>query len=145
MPKIKFEDIENAFEYVSMAPMYTNSAFVNRRTGDIFYYSEYAGIEELPEGIEDVEDIFEDENFIDIPHKNELDLGKNLAIQFISINLPAEVETAYAFFRKRGAYSKFKNLLEQRNLLDEWYAFETEMQTKALKSWCQSINLEFDT
>jgi len=41
-------------------------------------------------------------------------------------------------------HTKFKNLLEVKGLLDKWYAFENEEQTKALREWCKDndINIE---
>jgi hypothetical protein len=40
------------------------------------------------------------------------------------------------FFRHRGAYARFKELLVSEACLDKWYAFEAESTEQALKDWC---------
>jgi hypothetical protein len=70
--KIEFDEIENAFLFVSMGPMYGNQAILCRETGKIFYESELGDSDELPDDIDDPE------KYIAIPHKNKLDLGKYL-------------------------------------------------------------------
>ena len=71
-----------------------------------------------------------------------LDLGKSLVFQFVSENLPGDLDQVERIFRKRGAYSRFKDLLERRNLLEQWYNYETDETSKALRAWCQKNKIE---
>ncbi|MDX2434018.1 MAG: UPF0158 family protein [Desulfobacterales bacterium] len=136
---IKFSDIEDAFFFVSMGEMYMNSAILCIKTGQVLYISDFGDSDELPEDIDDDLD-----KYIEIPHKNELNLGKPLVLEFSAMHLPDNLEKVNSFFHKKGAYSKFKNLLEAKGLLDKWYAFEKEEQNKALREWCKDndINIE---
>lgn len=128
---ISFDDIENAFYFVSSDQEFTNSAFLCRETGEIFYDSGLIGPEDdFPEDIEDPD------KYISIPHKNRLGLGKDLVIEFSSRYLPEEIDRVYSIFRKKGAYSKYKQLLDKKGLLDKWYEFEDERQKAALREWC---------
>ena len=136
---IKFSDIEDAFFFVSMGEMYMNSAILCIKTGQIFYISDFGDSDELPEDIDDDTD-----KYIDIPHKNELDLGKPLVLEFLIMYLPDSVEKVNSFFRKKGAYSKFKDLIDAKGLLDKWYAFEEEEQNKALREWCKDNDINFE-
>ena len=136
---IKFSDIEDAFFFVSMGEMYMNSAILCIKTGQIFYISDFGDSDELPEDIDDDTD-----KYIDIPHKNELDLGKSLVLEFLIMYLPDSVEKVDSFFRKKGAYSKFKDLIDAKGLLDKWYAFEEEEQNKALREWCKDNDINFE-
>ena len=136
---IKFSDIEDAFFFVSMGEMYMNSAILCIKTGQIFYISDFGDSDELPEDIDDDTD-----KYIEIPHKNELDLGKPLVLEFLIMYLPDSVEKVDSFFRKKGAYSKFKDLIDAKGLLDKWYAFEEEEQNKALREWCQDNDINFE-
>lgn len=133
---INFDDIEHAYMFVSSAPMYTNSAYISNETGQVYYVSGMGDSDELPE------DIYESDQYVEIPHKNELDLGKSLVLEFISNNLPSEIDRIYSYFRKKGAYSKLKNFLEDKGLLEQWYAFEEEKTKQALVDWCQENNIE---
>jgi hypothetical protein len=53
--------------------------------------------DELPEDIED------GSVYVAVPHKNDLDLGKNLVLKFTDGKLPESYATVAAFFRQRGA------------------------------------------
>ena len=132
---ISFDDIENAFFFVSMDQMFMHNAYLCRETGEIFYTSEMGDSDELPEDIDDPE------KYISIPHKNELDLGKALVIEFTSEFLPEELDTVYAIFRRKGAYSRYKDLLERKGVLENWHKFENERQEMALKEWCRENNI----
>ena len=134
---IKFSDIEDAFFFISMGEMYMNSAILCIKTGRIFYTSDLGESDELPEDIDNDPD-----KYIDIPHKNELNLGKVLVINFTSIHMPDNMEKVQSIFRKKGAYSRFKDLLETKGLLEKWYDFEEDQQKNALIEWCRENNIE---
>ena len=50
---ISFDDIENAFFFVSMDQMFMHNAYLCNETGQIFYTSEMGDSDELPEDIDD--------------------------------------------------------------------------------------------
>jgi len=66
----------------------------------------------------------------------DLDLGEELVFEFISQYLPEESDRVGKIFSKSGAYSRFKDLLSKKGLLDKWYDFEDEQNKNALKQWC---------
>ena len=104
-------------------------AYVSRVTGTVHWSGE--GVDgELPEDIED------ESLYIAVPHKSELDLGRSLALRFVEEHLPRSRETVYGFFRKRGAYSHFKSLLEHAGQLEAWRLYEQAATEKALREWC---------
>lgn len=133
---IPFSEISDAFDFVSFAGVGEHFAVLDRQTGRFYFHSDIGdNEEELPEDLDD-------EKYLDIPHKNELGLGKRLVLDFAHQYLPDEVARVHAIFSRRGAYSKFKYLLDQKNLLEKWYAFESEAQEKALREWCAEVSLE---
>ena len=132
---VSFSDIEDALLYVSSSAMYGGSAILSRDTGEIFYASDFGDSDELPEDIDD-------ERYIEIPHKNELGLGKSLVLEFASEHLPDDTDQVQAFFRRQGAYSRFKELLQVRGLLDEWHRYEDDRQKVALREWCSDNGIE---
>lgn len=128
---INFNEIEDAFMFVSMGQPYEYMAYLSKESGKIYYHSEYGdNPEELPDDIDDP-------IYVAIPHKNELGLGKNLALRFAYKFLSQKAELVEFIFRKKGAYSKFKNLLEQHGELDHWYQYEEEAQRTNLLEWCE--------
>ena len=63
--------------------------------------------DELPDDIED------SRKYIEIPHKNELDLGKNIVMRFVIEFMPDDIYRVENIFKRKGAYSRFKSLLEK--------------------------------
>jgi hypothetical protein len=126
-----YDTIEEAVLFVSSAPPFENMAVVNRATGESFYASAMAGYDEIPE------DVDESDDYLGIPHKNDLDLGKPLVMDFVDSRCPEEIDQVLTIFRRPGAYGRVKDLLEKKNLLDEWYAFEQQRTRAALLHWCE--------
>ena len=92
--------------------------------------------DELPEDIED------GSIYIAVPHKNDLNLGKNLVLNFTDERLPDSYATVDTFFRKRGAYGRFKDLLERKGLLEAWYEYEAQTVEQALRAWSAENGLQ---
>jgi hypothetical protein len=74
--------------------------------------------------------------------KRELDLGKPLALDFARQFLPGDFDNVRQFFSGRGAYARFKNLLDRRGAIDQWYDFEAEAEERALRMWCDLNSIE---
>jgi len=130
-----YDTIEEAFLFVSSAPPFEHLAVVNRATGKSFFASPMSDYDELPE------DVDESDDYIGIPHKNDLDLGKPLVMEFVRGRCPEEIDRVLTIFRRRGAYGRFKDLLEQKGLLDEWYDFEQQRTREALLHWCEESGI----
>ena len=139
MAKFKFSDIESAFQYVGSAMYGMNSAVLCKDTGKILYRSDMAGIDEIG----DAEDLDWDQ-CARVPHKNDLDLGRNLVFEFVDEHLPDDYERVRQMFRRSGAYRRYKALLERRGLLQEWYDVENSLEERALRIWCRENGVELD-
>ena len=125
-------ELRDAFEFVSAGLMYEHSAFICVDTGTIYLSSSMSETEEdLPNDLET------SDRYIAIPHKNELGLGRDLALDFIHRELPGDYKVVAGFFRRRGAYSRFKQLLESRGILQRWYDFEDRAAEEALRGRCE--------
>jgi len=138
---IKYSDIELAFMYVSSTSYGMNTAVLNKDTGELYYESAMGDADEINENELDLNlDIF-----IEIPHKNDLDLGQELVFEFVEVNMNDEYDLVREIFRKREAYSRFKDLLDSRGLLQDWYDFENEREEQALRYWCELNGLEISS
>jgi hypothetical protein len=136
MIAIDFKEIEEAFFFVSSAPEYEHRAFLDRETGKIYWQSEMVeDFGELPEDIDD-------DRYIAIPHKKTLGLGKSLVLDFAYKSLPDEADEIEAIFRRKGAYAKFKALLDKKGALQKWYDFEARAENEALRLWCEENGIE---
>jgi len=136
--RINYSELEQAFEFVSIDGFEEHQAFVSLETGKIYWVS--ADMDEEPPP-----DLEEEGKYLEIPAKRDLHLGKSLALKFASEYLPDDLDDVYRYFRKAGAYSRFKNLLEERDRLQQWYDYEQDSIKQALIDWCRENSIDVDT
>lgn len=140
MKMAKLSDLLDAFMFVSSDMHGINRAVFCRDTGKILWQSELSDVREL----EEAETCLDTDNCIDVPHKNDLDLGQKLVFEFIENNLPEKIGYVEKIFRKSGAYSRLKELLAEKGLLEKWYDFESSAEEKALRQWCTDNGIKLD-
>jgi hypothetical protein len=58
------------------------------------------------------DDLETSDRYIAVPHKNDLGLGRRLALTFADREMPDSGEIVAGFFRRRGAYARFKDLVD---------------------------------
>jgi len=134
---VSLNDLREAFEFVCASGLGEHQAFLCKQSGKLYCHSELCDdLDILPDDIDD------SEKFLPIPDKRELDLGKPLALDFARQFLPGDFDDVRQIFSRRGAYARFKNLLDRRGMLDQWYAFEAEAEESALKMWCELNSIE---
>ena len=137
MVKVKYDDLESAFEFVSAGAPTEHNAYVSRDTGQIYWVSDLVDNEvELPEDIESAD------RYLSVPHKKDLDLGRYLVTRFVQQALPESEAQVESIFRRRGAYGRFKDLLDAKGQLENWYRFEQAAQSEALRKWCAENDIE---
>jgi hypothetical protein len=135
---VSFEDLRLVYEHVSIAAPSENRGYICTKTGRTYVVSDFFdGDEVAPEDVET------SKQYISVPHRYDLDLGRNLVFTFVDEHLPGEWEAVRDIFRRKGAYSRFKHLLQSRGMLDKWYAFEESAVEKALREWAQESGIEF--
>jgi len=126
---VKFDNLLAAYEWVSSSPD-DSEAFVSRATGEVHWSSSTMELDdELPEDIED------GSIYVAVPNKHDLNLGKDLALTFAEEQLADSYQTVANIFRQRGAYGRFKDLLDRKGLLQAWYDFEAKATELALREW----------
>jgi hypothetical protein len=127
---VSFSELQLAFEFVSSGGMGENEAYLDRQSGKIYWHSEFGdNDEELP-------DDTDDQKYISIPDKRELDLGKPLALDFAREFLPDDYDEVRYIFSRRGAYRRYKELLERRDALERRYDFSNKAEAATLREWC---------
>ncbi len=134
---ISFSEIENAFHFVSSDMPEMHHAVLNRKTGKIYYSSDMTGESDFPEDMDSAD-------YIEIPHQNELGLGKELVFNFVWEHIPERIDDVEYFFRKRGAYHRYKTLLASLNLLDQWHEYQDQRMKAGLLEWCKMNDLDVE-
>ena len=137
MPIVSRDELENTLEWVT-SDVLDNEAYICRKTGKIHWISGDPGAvddEEIPE------DIHDSGKYLPVPDKHDLDLGNRLVFDFASQYLPQRYDDVRDMFRRKGAYRRFRSLLERQALLEEWYRYSDEREAKALAKWCEAEGL----
>jgi hypothetical protein len=165
---VNWDDLQEAFEFASFGEPGENRVTLCRKSGKLLYHSDMMDEEDLNEEDLDEGDLHkgdlhkgdlhkedpkkadsdelpddeDDGMYVQIPHKKQLDLGKPLVFDFASEFLPRQFNEVQQMFNRRGGYARFRDLLERKHLLDQWYAFEASASEKALKEWCADNDIE---
>lgn len=138
MPTISLDQLQNAMEWAS-SDFLDNEAYICRQTGKIYWIAGDPGMideeEEIPE------DIHKSDRYLAVPDKRDLDLGNQLAFNFAKRYLAQHYDDVRDMFRRQGAYRRFKNFLERKDMLEKWYAYSDEQAAQALGEWCDAAGL----
>ena len=132
---VRFDEILNALEFVGARGLGEHQAFLCRQSGKIYWHSDLSELDGLEDELP--KDIDDDEKYLEIPDKRELDLGKALALDFTRQVLPGDFDDVRRMFGKRRAYANFKHLLAHKGVLEQWYDFEQKATERALREWCE--------
>jgi hypothetical protein len=130
--KVSLSDLEDAPMFADAGMDMDASVYLDREIGKIYYAGDVAVADELPE------DLKYSERYRQIPDKHSLGLGQSLVFDFVRERLPDDYDEVHDIFRRRGAYRRFKDFLENKDLLDAWHEYENEQTLQALRDWCES-------
>lgn len=129
---VDIEDLTAAFEWVSSdgAAGIGAQAFVCRDTGKVIWIGD--GIDEAPP-----EDIEDSQRYLPVPDARGFDMGKHLVFRFIAEYLPSADDEVSDMFRRRGAYSRLRQLLDRKGLWNQWNAYQAAAIERELRQWCE--------
>lgn len=132
MATVKYSELEMAVEFVSGGDFIDAQAYISRETGRIYWVSDDDGLEEeLPD------DVGDPDRYVAVPGKRDLDLGKPLVLKFAARYLADDYEEVQRIFSRKGAYSRYKDLLQDRRKLEDWYEYEQAAVEKELMEWAE--------
>lgn len=135
--RVILSELMDAFDWTSATGPYENAAYVCRASGRIWLVTDFDD-----QGDEPPEDVDDESLYLPVPSKNELDLGRSLALAFVQQSLPDSYELVKGYFARAGAYARFKDFLDERGRLEDWYAYESAGVHEALRGWAVENELE---
>lgn len=94
---------------------------------------------QLAEEVLDNEDLF-----IPLPSRYEVNEYEIMESFALSIESQKVSDTIYDALRGKGAFRRFKDLVAQYNLIDQWYQYRDNAYGKIAIEWCQSHGLDYD-
>jgi len=133
---VPISELDLALDYSSFDSLIGDHfVYLNRKSGQLLYDSD-ASEDEIPEDIDD------SKKYLLIPTKQDLGLGKPLVLEFVSEYLPEHADEVHEIFSRKGAYQRYKGLLENLGKLEDWYKYESEKQKEALVNWGRENEIE---
>jgi hypothetical protein len=108
--------------------------WIAKADGRIHYQSPNGLVDEDPDLPEDIGD---SGLYWQVPTSRDLDLGRGLVTRFVRDVIPGAAAEVAEIFRHRGAYTRYKSMLERRGLLQRWYDYENDATRDALLDWAE--------
>ncbi len=133
----KLDELEMALAFSN--PVEDDRTYISRLDGRLVHDAESLTGEPCP-----VEDIEDNDDFLPLPDKYDLDLGTRLVWRFVELKIPGLEAKVREIFARKGAYRRWKDFLGRNELLDQWYEFENEATRKALLDWCRANKIPIE-
>ena len=108
--------------------------YIDPATGAIYCIDCFGdSLDELPED-------FDPDACLAIPDQYAFDLGRQLVFDFVRAH-QLDYQHVQDMFRRKGAYSRYKDWLPAIGRLDDWRAYEAQRTREALAQWCAENGL----
>ncbi len=131
----KLSEIKDALDSVDIS----STCYFNKETNEILwqwdYNKEYSTYKEEDEANDNIINMF------DYFYKNDYDIMQDFIDTIEDVNLR---EKLYEATSGRGAFSRFRYIIESNDLLDDWYKYKDEKYKVIAKEWCIDNNIEFE-
>jgi hypothetical protein len=114
---VKYDELLEAFDFVSFAAPMEHQAYIDRTTGEIYWVSE-AVDDELPE------DLDESDRYITIPHKNDLDWERTWRCSSRPKRCPTNMRES------RGSFNAAAHMRDSRNFSQHRAAWNNGTHSK---------------
>ncbi len=109
-------------------------AWVDCETDTLIVYSG-EGVDDEPPPPDDIND---NPRYLPVPTRHELNLGRQLALDFMHEHWPEEIDWARETLHCRGGWHRFKSRLEARGLMRQWFDYQEQRTMEALRAWCEA-------
>jgi hypothetical protein len=136
--RVKYDELLFGYEFVNSSPEASIGAYVSLGTGEVYCNTGELAQDELPADLNDPT------RYLPIPEKGDLDLGARLVFRFVETKVPGRYDEVRDIFRHKGAYHRFKRLMESEGALDKWFAYEAAAVETVLREWCEENGLEVE-
>jgi hypothetical protein len=133
-----------------------NSSYLNKRTGEVFTIGMEemaAAEEELP--LEDFErwqqevilkakEILDAEDYIPLPSKFDINDWEIMERFCDSVADPALGKMLNSAIRGGGAFRRFKEMISEYELVNQWYEYREEALREILIDWCENNGIDYE-
>ena len=132
--KVNIKNIADELQTISDG----DCLFYNKITGETEWFGEELG---NPNDLE-LDDIEEDENFVCLPSKwniNDYEIMEDFMNAQKNVQIQNQIFQA---IKGKGAFRNFRAAVERNGLLDDWYKFKDSAYEQIVRDWCKKNGLE---
>lgn len=130
---VALSELEDGLDWASLGGYGESQAWLCRASGRMHHHTEIGdNFEKLPDDIDD------ESKYVPLPGMRDLALGRALAERFAAEHMSDAYDKVREIFSRRGAFARFKDLLERRDKLQQWYDYEQNAKREALRQWCEA-------
>lgn len=132
---IKLSEIRDALYDVSMG----TSCYFNTKTNEILWYWDF----NKEESTYTEEDEFNDDiiSMFNFYSKNDYDIMQDFIYHISNDSLRNELFNAT---RGKGAFYRFREIIDYRNITNDWYKFQDDEYKKIAEEWCTDNKIEYE-
>ena len=132
---IKLSEIRDALYDVSME----TSCYFNTKTNEILWYWDF----NKEESTYTEEDEFNDDiiSMFNFYSKNDYDIMQDFIYHISNDSLRNELFNAT---RGKGAFYRFREIIDYRNITNDWYKFQDDEYKKIAEEWCTDNKIEYE-
>ena len=132
---IKLSEIRDALYDASMG----TSCYFNTKTNEILWYWDF----NKEESTYTEEDEFNDDiiSMFNFYSKNDYDIMQDFIYHISNDSLRNELFNAT---RGKGAFYRFREIIDYRNITNDWYKFQDDEYKKISEEWCTDNKIEYE-
>ena len=132
---IKLSEIRDALYDVSMG----TSCYFNTKTNEILWYWDF----NKEESTYTEEDEFNDDiiSMFNFYSKNDYDIMQDFIYHISNDSLRNELFNAT---RGKSAFYRFREIIDYRNITNDWYKFQDDEYKKIAEEWCIDNKIEYE-
>ena len=135
MKKVDLNRVAGEFEMIST----DTHVYYNKETGEFDFY-----MDSMMDSEYDNSEKFEDGNWIAGPDIDEIDEYDMMVDFACTVEDPRAKELFSIALDGKGAFRRFRDVLDRTNLSEEWYAFRSNAYVRVARRWCIGNDIPFD-
>lgn len=151
MPIVKLSDIVDAMDMTSD----TMTHYLNKKTGEVIPISEEEmnaaeneeSFEDFPEwqqdSIKTAQDILATNDYISLPSQFDIHEYDMMERFCLSVKDEKISDDLYGAIKGRGAFRRFKDMILEYGIEQDWYQFRDSAYRKKAREWCKANSIKF--
>ena len=151
--KVKIEDIIDAVDFDSDM----SESYLNIKTKQVYMFTDEDlraaendadlsdSAEWYREAVASAKHYLENQDdYLSLPEKYDFNEYRIIEKFIARVDIPKQSDMLYQSIQGKGAFKRFKIMLERLGVVGEWYKYRDEKLREFVEFWCQENNIDFE-